>query len=169
MYFSLLAHPKGHLFTLLQCVCCLRKTCCFSHVHAQHAPPCTFLPLDTIEAKPTNEALRLVGSCLVAKGLKLLPDAGSLGEVPNQLSISFTSIRLLSRWICFCVSYSNMSPPLLQRALQYACGNAVVCDTMEEARKVAFGGSERRKVWKLATLSAISVLGHLPYLSISPP
>ena len=34
----------------------------------------------------------------------------------------------------------------LQKALQYACSNAVVCDTMEEARRVAFGGSERRKV-----------------------
>ena len=35
-----------------------------------------------------------------------------------------------------------------QRALQFACGNAVVCDTMEEARKVAFGGAERKKVAK---------------------
>ena len=34
----------------------------------------------------------------------------------------------------------------LQKALQYACSNAVVCDTMEEARRVAFGGAERRKV-----------------------
>ena len=34
----------------------------------------------------------------------------------------------------------------MQRALQFACGNAVVCDTMEEARKVAFGGSERKRV-----------------------
>ena len=33
-----------------------------------------------------------------------------------------------------------------QKALQYACSNAVVCDTMEEARKVAFGGAERKKV-----------------------
>ena len=34
----------------------------------------------------------------------------------------------------------------VQRALQFACGNALVCETMEEARKVAFGGSERRRV-----------------------
>ena len=34
----------------------------------------------------------------------------------------------------------------MQRALQFACGNALVCDTMEEARKVAFGGSERKRV-----------------------
>ena len=39
-----------------------------------------------------------------------------------------------------------------QRALQFACGNAVVCDTMEEARKVAFGGSERRKVVSVTNL-----------------
>ncbi len=28
----------------------------------------------------------------------------------------------------------------------FACGNSLVCDTMEDARRVAFGGSERRKV-----------------------
>lgn len=37
----------------------------------------------------------------------------------------------------------------LQKALQYACGNALVCDTMEEARKVAFGGAERQKTVSL--------------------
>ena len=42
------------------------------------------------------------------------------------------------RYTCTCV--------LLQRALQFACGNALVCDTMEEARKIAFGGPERRRV-----------------------
>ena len=32
-----------------------------------------------------------------------------------------------------------------QKALQYSCGNALVCDTMEEARKFAFGGNARRR------------------------
>lgn len=40
-------------------------------------------------------------------------------------------------------------PPAVKKALQYACSNAVVCDTMEEARKVAFGGAERRKAVSL--------------------
>ena len=43
-------------------------------------------------------------------------------------------------------SHNSNKSSSLQRALQYACGNALVCDTMEEARKVAYGGSERRKV-----------------------
>jgi len=29
----------------------------------------------------------------------------------------------------------------------FACGNSLVCDSMEDARRVAFGGEERRKVW----------------------
>lgn len=36
-----------------------------------------------------------------------------------------------------------------QKALQFACSNALVCDTMEEARKLAFGGQERRKTVSL--------------------
>ena len=40
----------------------------------------------------------------------------------------------------------HIEPASAKRALQYACGNAIVCDTMEEARRVAFGGAERRKV-----------------------
>ena len=38
---------------------------------------------------------------------------------------------------------------VFQKALQYACGNALVCDTMEEARRVAFGGAERQKTVSL--------------------
>ncbi|KAK2550128.1 Structural maintenance of chromosomes protein 1A [Acropora cervicornis] len=36
-----------------------------------------------------------------------------------------------------------------QRALQFACGNSLVCDGMEEARKLAFGGAERKKTVSL--------------------
>ena len=28
----------------------------------------------------------------------------------------------------------------------FACGNSLVCETMEDARRVAFGSGERRKV-----------------------
>ena len=37
-------------------------------------------------------------------------------------------------------------PPIIKNALQFTCGNAIVCDDMEEARRVAFGSSERKKV-----------------------
>ena len=36
-----------------------------------------------------------------------------------------------------------------QKALQFACANALVCDGMEEARKLAFGGAERKKTVSL--------------------
>ena len=36
--------------------------------------------------------------------------------------------------------------PAVKRALLFACGNSLVCDTTEEARRVAFGTPERRKV-----------------------
>lgn len=34
---------------------------------------------------------------------------------------------------------------LTSKALQYACGNALVCDNVEDARRIAFGGHQRHK------------------------
>ncbi|KAL5014287.1 hypothetical protein ScPMuIL_008557 [Solemya velum] len=36
-------------------------------------------------------------------------------------------------------------PPVIKKALQFACGNALVCETVEDARRVAFGAHERHK------------------------
>ncbi|PVD24300.1 hypothetical protein C0Q70_14771 [Pomacea canaliculata] len=36
-------------------------------------------------------------------------------------------------------------PPVIKKALLFACGNALVCETVEDARRVAFGGPERHK------------------------
>ncbi|XP_055958338.1 structural maintenance of chromosomes protein 1A [Patella vulgata] len=36
-------------------------------------------------------------------------------------------------------------PPVIKKALLFACGNALVCETVEDARRVAFGGHERHK------------------------
>lgn len=40
-------------------------------------------------------------------------------------------------------------PPQIKKALQYACGNALVCDNVEDARRIAFGGPYRHKVRRL--------------------
>ncbi|KAL9972949.1 hypothetical protein ACROYT_G019349 [Oculina patagonica] len=40
-------------------------------------------------------------------------------------------------------------PAVIKKALQFACANALVCDGMEEARKLAFGGAERKKTVSL--------------------
>ncbi|XP_057244579.1 structural maintenance of chromosomes protein 1A-like, partial [Malurus melanocephalus] len=36
-------------------------------------------------------------------------------------------------------------PPHIKKALQFACGNALVCDNVEDARRIAFGGHQRHK------------------------
>lgn len=40
-------------------------------------------------------------------------------------------------------------PPHIKKALQYACGNALVCENVEDARRIAFGGPYRHKVLNL--------------------
>ena len=37
-------------------------------------------------------------------------------------------------------------PACIKKALLFACGNALVCETVEDARRVAFGMHERHKV-----------------------
>eukprot|EP00794_Sanderia_malayensis_P007356 gene7356-8176_t len=87
---------------------------CIQYNKEQRGEPITFLPLDSIHAKPINEQLRQVGETA-----KLVIDV---------------------------ILYK---PPAIKKALQYACGNALVCDTMEEARRLAFGDRERRKTVSL--------------------
>lgn len=64
------------------------------------------------------------------------PNVSCLSRCPQSVLIWRAALYMLIPFSCLHV----------QRALQFACGNAVVCDTMEEARKIAFGGSERRRV-----------------------
>ena len=44
------------------------------------------------------------------------------------------------------VDVIRYDPPSIKKALLFACGNALVCETVEDARKVAFNLSERHKV-----------------------
>lgn len=37
-------------------------------------------------------------------------------------------------------------PPHIKKALQYTCGNALVCENVEDARRIAFRGPYRHKV-----------------------
>ncbi|XP_043916489.1 structural maintenance of chromosomes protein 1A [Protopterus annectens] len=82
---------------------------CIQYIKEQRGEPETFLPLDYLEVKPTDEKLREL------KGAKLVIDV---------------------------IRYE---PPQIKKALQYACGNALVCDNVEDARKIAFGGYQRHK------------------------
>ena len=44
------------------------------------------------------------------------------------------------------VDVIRYDPVCIKKALLFACGNALVCETVDDARKVAFGLSERHKV-----------------------
>ncbi|XP_066566234.1 structural maintenance of chromosomes protein 1A isoform X2 [Amia ocellicauda] len=82
---------------------------CIQYIKEQRGEPETFLPLDYLEVKPTDEKLREL------RGAKLVIDV---------------------------IRYE---PPHIKKALQYACGNALVCENVEDARRIAFGGPHRHK------------------------
>lgn len=77
---------------------------CIRYMKEQHTGVATFLPLDTLQAKPILEHLRQLGGT--------------------------------ARLVIDVVQYE----PSLQCAVQYACANTLVCDSLPEARKVAYGG-----------------------------
>ena len=54
------------------------------------------------------------------------------------------------RGVKLVVDVIRYDPPCIKKALLFACGNALVCETVEDARKAAFGLSERHKVRKSA-------------------
>ena len=75
---------------------------CIEYMRTQRAGSATFIPLDTIQAKPVPERLRNL-----VKGAKLAID---------------------------CIEYDTK----VERALQYVCGNAMICDTMAVAKEVCY-------------------------------
>ncbi|KAJ7773018.1 SMCs flexible hinge [Mycena metata] len=75
---------------------------CIEYMRNQRVGQATFIPLDTIQAKPINDKFRSF-----AKGARLAVDV-----------IQFE--------------------PTVERAMHHACGNALVCDTMEVARYVCY-------------------------------
>jgi len=50
------------------------------------------------------------------------------------------------------VDVIRYDPACIKKALLFACGNALVCETVEDARRVAFNLSERHKVSLWASL-----------------
>ncbi|XP_078487137.1 structural maintenance of chromosomes protein 1A [Ciona intestinalis] len=95
-------------------VCDSEKTArdCIQYMKEQCAEPETFLPLDYIDAKPTNEQLRTIRE---PNGVKLVIDV---------------------------IKYDL---PAIKKALQFTCGNSLVCESAEDARKVAFGQVQKHK------------------------
>ncbi|KAF9233408.1 hypothetical protein BU15DRAFT_90371 [Melanogaster broomeanus] len=75
---------------------------CIEYLRTQRAGQATFLPLDTISAKPVNDKFRSF-----AKGARLAVDV---------------------------IQYE----PAVERAMNHACGNALVCDTMDVAKYICW-------------------------------
>lgn len=75
---------------------------CIEYFRNQRIGQGTFLPLDTIQAKPINDRLRSI-----SRGARLAIDV-----------IQFD--------------------PILESAMQYVCGNALVCDNLEVARHLSY-------------------------------
>eukprot|EP00958_Prasinococcus_capsulatus_P004389 scaffold406_cov391-Prasinococcus_capsulatus_cf.AAC.18 len=83
---------------------------CIRYLKDNRIPAMTFIPLQTIQAKPVKESLRQLGGTA-----KLMVDV-----VQHDSSI--------------------------EAAILYACGSTIVCDTHQEAKRIAFHGEERLKV-----------------------
>ena len=90
---------------------------CILYLKEKKAAPETFIPLDTIRAKPVRDALRMLGGT----------------KIPVQDVVS--------------------APEHFAKAVQYAVGDAIVCDGLDEARQLAYhstGPAEQR--FKVVTL-----------------
>lgn len=96
------------------------------YMRTQRIGHATFIPLDTIQAKPINDKFRAF-----AKGARLAVDV---------------------------IQYE----PAVERAMHHACGNALVCDTMEVARFVCYEkGQEVKGGWTIILSFCISYLLNL--------
>jgi len=78
-------------------------------MRVQRAGQATFIPLETIQAKPANDKFRNF-----ARGARLAIDVSS---------------------------FDNS----VERAMQHACGDALVCDSMEVARHVCYEKGQQIK------------------------
>ncbi|KAL8278439.1 hypothetical protein RQP46_009129 [Phenoliferia psychrophenolica] len=82
---------------------------CIEYLRVQRAGQATFIPLETIQAKPVNDKFRSF-----ARGARLAIDV---------------------------ITYDAS----VEKAMQHACGNALVCDTMEIARHVCYDKGQEIK------------------------
>lgn len=66
---------------------------------------------------------------------KVSPLNERLREVPNaKMLIDVVQVN------------GSLGAPQLRKVLQFVCGNTLVCDTIRDARSIAFDGQERHKV-----------------------
>ncbi|XRB05042.1 structural maintenance of chromosome 1 [Pycnococcus provasolii] len=80
--------------------------------------PMTFLPVTTIQAKQIDARLRSLGGTARLMMDVVTPNAAAVAAHPSAVDLKAK----------------------FERAARYAVGNTVVCDTLDEARRLCFGG-----------------------------
>lgn len=128
---------------------------CIQYIKEQRGEPETFLPLDYLEVQTDLNTLFIsLKSFLWLK----FPSGrlSSIGEAVVYVSyVFFLSVKVKPtdeklrelRGAKLVIDVIRYEPPHIKKALQYACGNALVCENVEDARRIAFGGPYRHKVY----------------------
>nr|VDD57364.1 unnamed protein product [Brassica oleracea] len=100
---------------------------CIKYLKEQRLPPMTFIPLQSVRVKPVLERLRnLDGTAKLA-----------FDVIQYPLQISFQFMFLYLNHFTF--------DPELEKAVLFAVGNTLVCDDLDEAKRLSWTG-ERFKV-----------------------
>lgn len=147
---------------------------CIQYIKEQRGEPETFLPLDYLEVSTEYFCPRIFR--LVSVAVFVNRTSITLRVWPN-LNISkfticsyFMLIFVLTkvkptdeklrelRGAKLVIDVIRYEPPHIKKALQYACGNALVCENVEDARRIAFGGPYRHKVLIMIKMSNQNVL-----------
>lgn len=88
--------------------------------------------------KTGRECIQYMKEQMIQRELYLPLDTLKVKPINEQLRQVGGTAKLV-------VDVIKYDPECIKRALVFSCGNALVCDTMEEARKLAFTGSQRKK------------------------
>ncbi|TKY52741.1 Structural maintenance of chromosomes protein 1 [Spatholobus suberectus] len=99
---------------------------CIKYLKDQRLPPQTFIPLESVRVKPIMERLRTL--------------RGSAKLVFDVIQYPFSLVAALKNLILIC-----KFDPSLETAILFAVGNTLVCDELEEAKKLSWG-DDRFKV-----------------------
>ena len=91
---------------------------CITHLREQKMAPMTFLPVTTIQAKQIDARLRSLGGTARLMMDVVTPNAAAVAAHPSAVDLKAK----------------------FERAARYAVGNTVDCDTLDEARRLCFGG-----------------------------
>lgn len=128
---------------------------CIQYIKEQRGEPETFLPLDYLEVNARRDARMFLHlskrqpHCIRSEipGRLRLSCLQTTVFLPVARKVKPTDEKLRElRGAKLVIDVIRYEPPQIKKALQYACGNALVCDNVEDARRIAFGGPYRHKV-----------------------